>query len=105
MSFDAVAQRHGCNRSGGGHQPSAPDKRETETRTQIPREVHLVASFCTVGQRLVDVERRLSYGRLVLYCRDQRDAASFSQAPRRPEARVTWWSRVGDANLRGGADQ
>ncbi|PYV36089.1 MAG: hypothetical protein DMG22_00185 [Acidobacteria bacterium] len=42
---------------------------------------------------------------MVLCSRDQRNAASLSQAPRRPEARVTWWSRVGDANLGGDADQ
>jgi len=101
MNFDAIAQRHNCKRASSGHQLSAPDKRETETATRISRQVHLVASLCAVGQRLVDVERRLSYGGLVLCSRDQRNAASFSQAPRRPEARVTWWSRVGDANLGG----
>ncbi len=54
---------------------------------------------------MISPSATFDYGCLVLCSRDQRNAASFSQAPRRPEARVTLWSRVGDTNLGGDADQ
>jgi hypothetical protein len=55
-NLGAVAQRHKCKRAGSRHQLSATDKRERETASPIPRQVHVVTGLCAVGKSLVDME-------------------------------------------------